>query len=88
MELKILTANSVLYSGMVKLVKLPGVNGSFEILKDHAPIISILEAGKIKIIDSEDSQQYFEISSGIVECKKNQIVVLSEGCTKIPAPTS
>ena len=59
-------------------MQLPGTNGSFEILKDHAPIISTLKKGKIKIIDSEKNTQFIEINSGVVELLKNKIIVLSE----------
>ncbi|NTW21313.1 MAG: hypothetical protein HGA42_17775, partial [Nostocales cyanobacterium W4_Combined_metabat2_030] len=51
MRLEIITPEQTLFSGEVSLVQLPGIDGSFEILNDHAPLISALAAGKIKIQD-------------------------------------
>jgi F-type H+-transporting ATPase subunit epsilon len=76
MELEILTPDKKLYSGKIKLVKLPGTDGSFEILKNHAPIISTLEKGQIKIIDINNELEFFDISDGVVEVFNNKIVVL------------
>jgi F-type H+-transporting ATPase subunit epsilon len=78
MLLEIITPDKKLFSGEVSLVQLPGANGSFEILKDHAPIISTLAKGKIKITDAEKATQYVEINSGVVEVQKNKIIVLAE----------
>ena len=78
MFIEIITPDKKIFSGEVSLVQLPGTNGSFEILKDHAPIISTLAKGKIKIIDSEKATQFFEIDSGVVEVQKNKIIVLAE----------
>ncbi len=76
MELEILTPDKKLYSGEVKLVKFPGANGSFEILKNHAPIISTLEKGQIKIIDNNNELEFIDIAEGVVEVYNNKIVVL------------
>jgi len=76
MELEILSPDKKIYSGEIKLVKLPGTKGSFEVLKNHAPIISTLEKGKIKVIDINNDIQHFEISDGVVEVLDNKIIVL------------
>jgi F-type H+-transporting ATPase subunit epsilon len=76
MELDIITPERKIYSGKIKLVKLPGTKGSFEILKNHAPIISTLEKGKIKIIDMQNDIHFFDITDGVVEASANKIVVL------------
>jgi F-type H+-transporting ATPase subunit epsilon len=75
-HLEILTPESRLYSGDVKLVSLPGTKGSFEILNNHAPLISTLETGKIKVIETNGQTLYFEISKGVVECLENKIHAL------------
>ncbi|MDA3930323.1 MAG: ATP synthase F1 subunit epsilon, partial [Prolixibacteraceae bacterium] len=77
MHLEIITPIAKLYSDEVRLVKLPGVKGSFEILKNHAPIVSSLEEGTIKIIDANKKEVNYEISGGVIECKSNKIVVLA-----------
>jgi len=78
MLLEIITPDKRIYSGEVKLVQLPGTVGSFEVLKNHAPIISTLEKGKIKVVEDNGQILYFEIEGGIVENKDNKIVVLVE----------
>ncbi|MFA4852194.1 MAG: ATP synthase F1 subunit epsilon [Bacteroidales bacterium] len=78
MYIEIITPDKKIFSGEVSLVQLPGTNGSFEILNDHAPIISTLVKGKIKIVDAEKKNQFFEIKSGVVEVLKNKIIVLAE----------
>jgi F-type H+-transporting ATPase subunit epsilon len=76
MEIEILTPDKKLYGGKIKLVKLPGTLGSFEILKNHAPIISTLEKGQIKIIDINNEIEFFDIPEGVVEANNDKIVVL------------
>jgi F-type H+-transporting ATPase subunit epsilon len=78
MLLEIITPDKRIYSGEVKLVQLPGTIGSFEILNNHAPIISTLEKGKIKVVEDNGQVLYFEVVGGIVENKDNKIVVLLE----------
>ena len=78
MELEIITPDKKVYEGQVKLVKVPGSKGSFEILNNHAPIISILERGEVKVIDKDDKTNYYDISGGVVEVKQNNIIILAE----------
>ena len=78
MYIEITTPDKKVFSGEVSLVQLPGTNGLFEVLNDHAPLISTLAKGKIKIVDGEKKNQFFEINSGVVEVLKNKIVVLAE----------
>jgi len=78
MLLEIITPDKRIYSGEVKLVQLPGTIGSFEILKNHAPIISTLEKGKIKVVEENGQILFFEVEGGIIENKDNKIVVLVE----------
>jgi len=75
-DLEILSPDKKIYSGKIKLVKLPGTKGSFEVMKNHAPIISTLEKGQIKIIDINNELQFFDINDGVVEASNNRIVVL------------
>jgi F-type H+-transporting ATPase subunit epsilon len=76
-KLEIITPESRLFDGKVKLVQVPGTKGSFEILKNHAAIISTLAPGQIKVITEADKEEFFEISSGIVEVKSNVITILA-----------
>ncbi|RKD91883.1 ATP synthase F1 subunit epsilon [Mangrovibacterium diazotrophicum] len=78
MFLEIITPEKKIFSGEVKLVKAPGAKGSFEILTRHAPIISILEKGQIKIIDTSGQTTFVEVGGGVLESKDDKIVVLAE----------
>ena len=78
MFLEIITPDRTLFTGEVKLIQVPGTKGSFEILKNHAPIISTLEQGTIKIIDQQDQEDFYDILGGVIEVKKNKVVILSE----------
>lgn len=77
MKLEIITPEKRLFEGKVKLVQVPGAKGSFEILPNHAPIISTLTRGTIKVITETDSQELINIASGIVEVKANVISILA-----------
>jgi F-type H+-transporting ATPase subunit epsilon len=76
-KLEIITPEKKLYEGKVKLVQVPGAKGSFEVLKNHAPIISTLTRGKIKVIAEDDRKEFIEINSGIIEVKENVITILA-----------
>ena len=78
MILEIVTPDKSVYSGKVKLVQLPGTKGSFEILNNHAPVISTLDKGKIKVEEESGQVLFFEIDGGVVENNNNKIIVLAE----------
>jgi F-type H+-transporting ATPase subunit epsilon len=78
MDLEIITPDKKVYEGEVKLVKVPGSLGSFEILNNHAPIISILAKGEVKVIDNDNKTNFYNISGGVVEVKHNNIIILAE----------
>lgn len=78
MTLEILTPDKTVYTGEVTSVTVPGTLGSFEVLKDHASIISTLEDGKVVIRNGKESQSMF-IKGGVIEVIQNKIIVLAEG---------
>ena len=78
MKLEIITPDSTVYSGKIRSVRVPGTNGSFQILRDHAPIISTLENGTVTIVDFQGKYLFFEITGGLIEVKMNRIVLLAE----------
>jgi F-type H+-transporting ATPase subunit epsilon len=79
MQLDILTPEQKVYSGNVYGVQLPGIEGSFEILENHAPIIATLGKGKMKILKDKNTTEMYEISGGFVEVLNNKASVLIEG---------
>jgi F-type H+-transporting ATPase subunit epsilon len=78
MYLEILTPQKKIFGGEVKLLKVPGSKGSFEILNNHAPIISTLDKGQLKLITPDDKAENFTIDSGVVQVANNKIIVLVE----------
>ena len=78
MFLEIITPDRKVFEGNVKQVRLPGSKGSFEILKNHAPIISTLEKGVLKVVEENGNEHLFEVSGGVIENKANRIIVLVE----------
>lgn len=77
-SLEIITPSKVIYSGNVKSITVPGTKGSFQVLYNHAPIISTFEIGRIKIVDTDDRELNFATSGGTVEVSNNKILVLAE----------
>ncbi len=77
MHLDIITPDKKIYSGEVTSVSVPGTGGRFQILKNHAPIISSLMGGKIKVEDSEGTKE-FDVKGGVVENLKNNVIILAE----------
>jgi F-type H+-transporting ATPase subunit epsilon len=74
-QVKIITPDATLFEGDATEVTLPGANGSFQVLTQHAPIISNLTKGQIKVSKDKHTET-FEINGGIVEVLNNQIVIL------------
>ncbi|GAB2694090.1 ATP synthase F1 subunit epsilon [Mucilaginibacter koreensis] len=80
MTLEILTPDKKVFEGEVTSVTVPGTQGSFEILNNHAPIISTLEDGKLTVRNN-GKQDVFYIKGGVVEMSNNKVMVLAEGIT-------
>jgi F-type H+-transporting ATPase subunit epsilon len=78
MKVEIIDPDKTIFSGEANIVQLPGKDGSFEILNNHAPIISVLQKGKVKIIDMDKNTKFFEINGGVIEVLKNKILILAE----------
>jgi len=83
MQLEILSPEHKVYSGNVYGIQLPGIEGSFEILQNHAPMIASLGKGRMKIIKDKNQTELYEISAGFVEVLNNKTTVLIEGATAV-----
>src|SRR5215831_10791686 len=82
MNLEILTPEKKLFSGDVYGVQLPGIAGLFEVLDRHAPLVSALRAGRLKVLkDKSNHLAFYDIQSGFVEVLNNKVTVLVEGAT-------
>ncbi|PZD78974.1 hypothetical protein [Mesonia sp. K7] len=93
MQLEIVTPEKVILSAQVTSVAVPGVEGEFQMLENHAPIVSVLEEGKVKIdagnlvleeetktlfTKGEDGRLEFMIKGGVLEFSNNKAIVLAD----------
>ena len=82
MQIEILTSEKKLFAGDVYGVQLPGVSGSFEVLEKHAPMVSALRAGAVKILlDRNGKNSSYTISGGFIEVFENKVTLLVEGAS-------
>ena len=83
MTLEILTPERKIFSGDVYGVQLPGITGLFEVLDKHAPLVSALKTGKLKILKDKSNTTSYNIKSGFVEVLNNKTTVLVEAAKEI-----
>ncbi len=76
MKVKITKPDTTLFEGEAKLLQLPGSGGLFEILQNHAPIISSLTKGTLRLVTDNDETKTFDIRGGVVKGQKNDILIL------------
>lgn len=79
MQLEILTPDQKIFSGSVYGVQLPGISGLFEVLDKHAPLVSALKVGALKILHDKSKTSSYDIQGGFVEVLNNKTTVLVEG---------
>ena len=77
MQLEIITPEKKVFEGEVELINLPGSDGSFGLLNNHAALVSTLKKGEIKII-ANGNEQIFPVNGGVVEVNNNKVIVLAE----------
>jgi F-type H+-transporting ATPase subunit epsilon len=78
LHLEIITPEKNIYSGDVESIRLPGAEGSFGILNNHAPLIATLTRGTVKVTDAAKKTESFAINGGVVEVLHNKVTVLAE----------
>jgi len=84
MQLEILTPEKKVYSGNVYGVQLPGIAGLFEVLEKHAPLVSALKQGNLKILkDHKHAFENYTIQAGFVEVFNNKVTVLVEDAVEV-----
>lgn len=76
MTIEIISPEKSLFSGEIELAQFPGVEGSFEVLNNHAPIIAALTKGDIRVVGLKGETMLFDIKGGLVEVNRNKILVL------------
>lgn len=77
-NVEIITPSKSSYKGEVKSITLPGTSGNFQVLYNHAPLLSSLEIGRIKIEEANESKLEFATGGGTVEVRNNKVLVLAD----------
>lgn len=78
MDLQIITPDKELFKGEAKRVSVPGVDGSMGFLDHHAPLITVLKAGEVKVFLPDNKTESFTLKGGVVEVNNNKVIVLAE----------
>ncbi len=79
MHLEIITPEKKVFEGEVTIVSFPGSDGSFQVLNNHAPLVSLLKAGVVEYKTKEATRSQLKITGGVVEVLKNKVIVLADG---------
>lgn len=78
LNLEIVTPETKVFTGQVQSVSVPGVQGSFQVLSNHAPIISTLGKGKIKVVQENGEELVYNAQDGVIEVLNNKTIILVE----------
>lgn len=78
MHLEIITPEKKIFEGEVSAATFPGADGTFQILNDHAPLVSLLKDGVVEYKSKELSEKIL-ITGGVVEVLKNKVILLADG---------
>jgi F-type H+-transporting ATPase subunit epsilon len=76
--LEIITPAKIIFKGNIESVTIPGVEGSFQVLKNHAPLISVFEIGLVKIKIDQNTTKYYATGGGTIEVLNNNVLVLAD----------
>jgi F-type H+-transporting ATPase subunit epsilon len=76
MKVKITKPDSIVFEGEARQLHLPGVGGKFEMLENHAPIISALTQGVLRLVTPEGEEKSFDIRGGVIKGQQNDILIL------------
>jgi F-type H+-transporting ATPase subunit epsilon len=79
MQLEIYTPERKVFRGQVYGIQLPGIDGFFEVLENHAPMVAALKPGKMKVLNDKTNFSFYNIKGGFIEVLSNHATVLVEG---------
>jgi F-type H+-transporting ATPase subunit epsilon len=77
-HLEIVTPKRIVFKGEVTSFSAPGVDGGFQVLHNHAPLLASVKIGKVKIIEVGGNESHYAISGGFVEVRENKVILLAE----------
>lgn len=78
MNVEIITPDHSLFNGEANAVTVPALDGSLGILNNHAPLISALKAGQVKVTLPDGEDELFDIKGGVAEVLNNKVIILAE----------
>jgi F-type H+-transporting ATPase subunit epsilon len=79
MQISVLTPDKEIFEGEITSVRVPGVGGQFEVLNNHAPIVSALGEGEVRLTQKNGEKISFGIEKGFIEVLKNKVALLVQG---------
>ncbi len=79
MQITVLTPDKEVFEGTISSVKVPGIGGQFEILSNHAPLVSALGSGQVRLIKKGGERMTFSIEKGFIEVLRNNVSLLVQG---------
>lgn len=82
LNLEIITPSKSLFSGEIKSITVPGAKGRFQILKNHAPLVSTLDVGVVKV-DFGNSDKHYAASGGTIEVLNNKVLLLADSIESV-----
>ncbi len=82
MNITVLTPDKEVFHGEITSVKVPGTAGEFQVLKNHAAIVSSLSKGKVAITKADGGKLNFSIEKGFIEVLRNEVSLLVQGVTE------
>jgi len=83
LNLEIVTPSKSAFSGEIKAITVPGTKGRFQVLKNHAPIISTFEIGMIKVDLTDNKSDYYATAGGTIEVLDNKVLVLADSIEQV-----
>ena len=79
MNISVLAPERAIFTGEIRAVKVPGVSGEFQVLNNHAPLVSALAAGQVTIKLANNEERSFGIERGFIEVLNNEVSLLVQG---------
>ncbi len=82
MNISVLTPDKEIFEGEITSVKVPGVGGQFEVLANHAAVVSALGSGEVRLLKTGGEKMTFKIEKGFIEVLNNKVSLLVQGVTE------
>ncbi|MGA9293539.1 MAG: ATP synthase F1 subunit epsilon [Ignavibacteriaceae bacterium] len=78
LKIEIITPDKVIFKGEIISVTVPGLKGRFQVLKNHAPLVSIFEIGMVEVVTPDKNSSYYATGGGTIEVLNNNVLILGD----------